>query len=66
MVYFVYEEEEKSYHELDQSTCDCCPEVRFLDSGDMLIVHQCLIEPEKKHPEEVIAQAISLIMENKI
>lgn len=66
MTYFVYDEFEKDYHDLHDSTCSCGPEIRFLESGDMLIIHSCLVEPEKKYTEEVIGQAIAIIMENKI
>lgn len=61
MLYWLYHIVEKDYHELDDTTCDCNPEVKFLESGDMLIVHQSLIEPGKKNSPKIIEEAIQKI-----
>lgn len=61
MLYWLYHIVEKDYHELDDTTCECNPDVKFLDNGDMLIVHQSLIEPEKQSSPKIIDEAISMI-----
>jgi hypothetical protein len=62
MIYYMYDIEEKDYHQLEETTCECGAEVRFLDSGDMLIIHASFINPEKGHSEESVNQAIEIIM----
>ena len=61
MFFWLYHIVEKDYHELDSTTCDCNPDVKFLESGDMLIVHQSLIEPGKESSTKIIDEAISMI-----
>ena len=61
MFFWLYHIIEKDYHELDSTICECGPDVKVLESGDMLIVHQSLIEPGKQNSPKIIEEAIAII-----
>lgn len=65
MINAVYYIDEKEYHDLHSTTCDCLPSVKIIPNGDLLIVHNSFIEPEEVPDEEVINQAIDILMEER-
>lgn len=67
MIYYVYDIFEKDYHFLEKSTCDCLPSVRIVkETGDLLIIHGSLVDPSYEIPEEIINNAIKIIVEDLI
>lgn len=63
----IYDTFEKDYHILEESTCDCQPRVRIVEeTGDLLIIHGSFIDPHYEIPEDIISNAIKIIVENLI
>lgn len=64
MIYYLYDELEKDYHDLKASTCCCIPCVEFAPTGDILLIHHRLSDPENDWTEDQIEEAHRAIAEN--